>query len=71
MPYMTQVAEGKREQLSLFLNDYYNYNGKGIGYSVLNVVNSFIEANGIKISYEITKKEYEFNLYSFFCTIYF
>ena len=86
MPYITQVAVGKREQLSIFGNDYdtpdgtgvrdyihvvdlalghvaalnqifehcglevYNL-GTGVGYSVLDVVKAFEEANGIKIPY--------------------
>ena len=88
MPYITQVAIGKMEKLSIYGNDYetndgtgvrdyihvvdlakghikslkklstekglriYNL-GTGIGYSVLDLVNSFEKANGIKIPYEI------------------
>ena len=88
MPYITQVAIGKMEKLSIYGNDYetndgtgvrdyihvvdlakghikslkklstekglMTYNlGTGIGYSVLDLVNSFEKANGIKIPYEI------------------
>ena len=86
MPYITQVAVGKREKLHIFGNDYdtpdgtgirdyihvvdlakghlaalqaierecgvevYNL-GTGVGYSVLDVVNTFERINGIKIPY--------------------
>ncbi len=91
MPFITQVAVGKREKLSVFGNDYdtpdgtgvrdyihvvdlakghlkaleysLNHNqveavnlGTGIGYSVLDIVNSFIEATGVDIPYEITPR---------------
>lgn len=91
MPYITQVAAGIRDHLSVFGNDYlthdgtgvrdyihvvdlakghvaaYNYSmehtgceifnlGTGIGYSVLDIVNAFEEANGVKIPYEITAR---------------
>ncbi len=88
MPYITQVAVGKRDYLRVWGNDYdtpdgtgvrdyihvvdladghvkaidklksncglkiYNL-GTGIGYSVLDVVHNFEEANGLKIPYEI------------------
>lgn len=86
MPYITQVAVGKRDKLSVFGSDYdthdrtgvrdyihvvdlakghlkalekvmetngvdaYNL-GTGVGYSVLDVVNSFVKATGQKIPY--------------------
>ncbi len=88
MPYITQVAIGKRDHLSVFGNDYntpdgtcirdyihvvdlalghvkavqkvdgenglFIYNlGTGKGYSVLDVINAFEKAAGIKIKYEI------------------
>lgn len=88
MPYITQVAIGKRDHLSVFGNDYdtpdgtcirdyihvvdlalghvkavqkvdgenglFIYNlGTGKGYSVLDVVNAFEKAAGIKIKYAI------------------
>ncbi len=88
MPYITQVAVGKREKLGVFGNDYdtpdgtgvrdyihvvdlakghvkalkkieekaglkiYNL-GTGVGYSVLDIVKNFQEANGVEIPYEI------------------
>ena len=88
MPYITQVAVGKREELGVFGNDYptpdgtcirdyvhvvdlaighvkalkrieekaglciYNL-GTGKGSSVLDIVNSFIEATGVSIPYSI------------------
>lgn len=88
MPYVTQVAVGKRDHLTVFGNDYdtpdgtgvrdyihvvdlavghvkalnkikenaglkiYNL-GTGVGYSVLDIVKNFEEANGVKIPYEI------------------
>lgn len=91
MPYITQVAAGIRDHLSVFGNDYpthdgtgvrdyihvvdlakghaaaYDYSlnakgcevfnlGTGIGYSVLDIVNAFEEANGVKIPYEIAPR---------------
>ena len=88
MPYITQVAVGKREELGVFGNDYdtpdgtgvrdyihvvdladghvkalkkieenaglciYNL-GTGTGYSVLDIVKNFEEANNLKIPYSI------------------
>jgi UDP-glucose 4-epimerase len=91
MPFITQVAAGKREQLSVFGNDYptpdgtgvrdyihvvdlaighikavdkiqsapgvFTYNlGTGIGYSVLDLVNSFEKNNDLKIPYQLTDR---------------
>lgn len=91
MPYITQVAAGIRDHLSVFGNDYpthdgtgvrdyihvvdlakghvaaYEYStkksgceifnlGTGVGYSVLDIVKAFEEANGVKIAYEITPR---------------
>ncbi|WP_129408518.1 UDP-glucose 4-epimerase GalE [Marinitoga lauensis] len=91
MPYITQVAVGKREKLYVFGNDYDTHDGTGVrdyihvvdlvighikalekimedsgvkiynlgtgvGYSVLDVVKAFEEANGVKIPYEITDR---------------
>lgn len=91
MPYITQVAAGIRDHLSVFGNDYptpdgtgvrdyihvvdlakghvaaLNYSmkhtgtevfnlGTGVGYSVLDLVKAFEEANGVKIPYEITAR---------------
>ncbi|MBM7560136.1 UDP-glucose 4-epimerase GalE [Marinitoga litoralis] len=91
MPYITQVAVGKRERLNVFGNDYNTHDGTGVrdyihvvdlvighikalekimnetgvkvynlgtgvGYSVLDVVKAFEEANGIKIPYEIVDR---------------
>lgn len=88
MPYITQVAVGKRDHLSVFGNDYDTHDGTGVrdyihvvdlaighvkalqkieekaglkiynlgtghGYSVLDIVKNFEEANGVKIPYEI------------------
>lgn len=88
MPYITQVAVGKREELGVFGNDYPTHDGTGVrdyihvvdlarghvaalkaisqksgmsiynmgtglGYSVLDLVNSFIKVNGINIPYKI------------------
>ena len=91
MPYITQVAVGRREKLSVFGNDYdtpdgtgvrdyihvvdlarghvaavkyvlenkgcevFNL-GTGIGYSVLDMVNTFESANGVKVPYQITDR---------------
>ena len=91
MPYITQVAAGIRDHLSVFGDDYpthdgtgvrdyihvvdlakghvaaYNYStshtgceifnlGTGIGYSVLDIVHAFEEANHLKIPYEIAPR---------------
>lgn len=88
MPYITQVAVGRREKLGVFGNDYDTPDGTGVrdyihvvdlalghvkalqkieekaglciynlgtghGYSVLDIVKNFEEANGVKIPYEI------------------
>ena len=88
MPYITQVAVGKRECLGVFGNDYPTHDGTGVrdyihvvdlasahvaalqaierkqglsiynigtghGYSVLDVVKTFIRVNGVDIPYEI------------------
>lgn len=91
MPYITQVAVGKREKLGVFGNDYatpdgtcirdyihvvdlarghvkamdaidnlkgvqiYNL-GTGNGYSVLEVIDNFEKATGVKINYEIQER---------------
>ena len=91
MPYITQVAVGKREKLHVFGNDYATHDGTGVrdylhvvdlarghlralekvqvmtgveaynlgtgvGYSVLDVVRSFVEATGQEIPYVITER---------------
>ena len=91
MPYITQVAVGKRDHLSVYGNDYDTPDGTGVrdyihvcdlaeghaaalpycmshsgaavfnlgtgrGYSVLEIVRAFEEANGIAIPYEITPR---------------
>lgn len=88
MPYITQVAVGKRDHLTIFGNDYDTHDGTGVrdyihvvdlakghvkalkkieekaglkiynlgtgvGYSVLDIVNNFYKATGVKIPYEI------------------
>ena len=88
MPYITQVAVGKRDHLNVFGNDYKTHDGTGVrdyihvvdlarghvkaidyclkikgtdvinlgtgvGYSVLDLVNTFEKVNGIKIPYVI------------------
>ncbi len=91
MPYITQVAVGKREKLSVFGNDYDTHDGTGVrdyihvvdlakghlkalekimktsgvniynlgtgvGYSVLDVVESFKKASEIEIPYVLTDR---------------
>ena len=91
MPYITQVAIGRRDHLSVFGNDYDTHDGTGVrdyihvvdlakghvaavkyvtgnqgcevfnlgtgtGYSVLDMVNAFEEANGVKVPYEIVAR---------------
>lgn len=91
MPYIAQVAIGRRERLSVFGNDYNTPDGTGVrdyihvvdlakghvaairysegktgceainlgtgkGYSVLDIVNAFERANGLKIPYIITER---------------
>ncbi len=91
MPYITQVAIGRRDHLSVFGNDYDTHDGTGVrdyihvvdlakghvaavkyvtgnqgcevfnlgtgtGYSVLDMVHAFEEANGVKVPYEIVAR---------------
>ncbi len=89
MPYICQVAVGKRDHLSVFGNDYPTHDGTGVrdyihvvdlakghvaackrihtgveiynlgtgvGYSVLDMIHAFEEANHIKIPYQITPR---------------
>ena len=91
MPYITQVAVGKREKLSVFGSDYDTVDGTGVrdyihvvdlakghikalekhskinkieaynlgagkGYSVLQLVEAFEKANGVKIPYVISER---------------
>ncbi len=91
MPFVAQVAVGKRKQLSIFGNDYptkdgtgvrdyihvmdlanghicaleqllsgkgiVTYNlGTGVGYSVLDVVNTFERVNNVNVPYEISAR---------------
>ena len=91
MPYITQVAVGRREKLSIFGNDYDTHDGTGVrdyihvvdlskghvaavkyaqnhkgcevfnlgtgtGYSVLDMVKAFEEANGVAVPYEIVDR---------------
>ncbi len=88
MPYITQVAIGRREKLSIFGNDYPTHDGTcvrdyihvmdlakghvaavkfatenkgtevfnlgtGIGYSVMDTVNTFMEVNHVDVPYQI------------------
>lgn len=91
MPYITQVAVGKLDKLSIFGNDYETHDGTGVrdyihvvdlarghisaldytmentgaeavnlgtgeGYSVLDVVNAFQNANGVEILHEFVER---------------
>ena len=91
MPYITQVAVGRRDHLSVFGNDYDTPDGTGVrdyihvvdlakghvaavkyalenkgcevfnlgtgtGYSVLDMVHSFIDVNRVPVPYEITHR---------------
>ncbi|MBR5340043.1 MAG: UDP-glucose 4-epimerase GalE [Lachnospiraceae bacterium] len=91
MPFITQVAVGKRDHLNVFGNDYPTHDGTGVrdyihvvdlavghvaalkkieenaglkvfnlgtgvGYSVLDIVKAFEEANGVRIPYEIVPR---------------
>ncbi len=91
MPYITQVAIGRRDHLSVYGNDYDTHDGTGVrdyihvvdlarghvaavnyvqlhkgcevfnlgtgvGYSVLDMVHAFIEANGVNVPYEIVAR---------------
>ena len=91
MPYITQVAVGRREELSVYGNDYDTPDGTGVrdyihvvdlakghvaavryvlentgcdvfnlgtgtGYSVLDMVHTFCEVNGVKVPYRITDR---------------
>ena len=91
MPYITQVAVGRREFLSVYGNDYDTHDGTGVrdyihvvdlskghvaavgyavshtgcevfnlgtgvGYSVLDMVNTFQSVNGVSVPYKITHR---------------
>ena len=91
MPFITQVAIGRREKLSVFGNDYDTTDGTGVrdyihvvdlakghvaavkytvahpgcevfnlgtgtGYSVLDMVRTFQEVNGVKVPYEVVPR---------------
>ena len=91
MPYITQVAVGRREKLSIFGNDYDTLDGTGVrdyihvvdlakghvaavaytcantgcevfnlgtgrGYSVLEMVHTFMEVNGVDVPYTIADR---------------
>ena len=91
MPYITQVAVGRRPYLSVFGNDYDTHDGTGVrdyihvvdlakghvaaveyvtghsgcevfnlgtgtGYSVLDIVRAFEEANGLELPYKIVER---------------
>ena len=91
MPYITQVAIGRLEHLSVYGNDYDTHDGTGVrdylhvvdlakghvaamkyaaehtgcevfnlgtgtGYSVLDMVSAFKEANGVEVPYQITAR---------------
>ncbi len=91
MPYITQVAVGRREELSVYGNDYDTPDGTGVrdyihvvdlakghvaavryvlentgcdvfnlgtgtGYSVLDMVHTFCQVNGVKVPYRITDR---------------
>ena len=91
LPFITQVAIGRRERLSVYGNDYNTHDGTGVrdyihvvdlakghvaavkyvrenkgcevfnlgtgtGYSVLDMVHAFIEANGVDVPYVITDR---------------
>jgi len=91
MPYITQVAVGKRPELGVFGNDYDTHDGTGVrdyihvvdlarghvcaikmikenaglkiynlgtgnGYSVLDIVNNFEAATGVKVPYSIKER---------------
>ena len=91
MPYITQVAVGRREKLSVYGNDYPTHDGTGVrdyihvvdlakghvaavkfvtenpgcevfnlgtgtGYSVLDMVKAFNEANDLELPYQITDR---------------
>ena len=91
MPFITQVAIGRREKLSVYGNDYPTHDGTGVrdyihvvdlakghvaaveyasanhgcevfnlgtgtGYSVLDMVNTFMEVNDVNVPYEIVAR---------------
>ena len=91
MPYITQVAVGRREKLSVFGNDYDTHDGTGVrdyihvvdlarghvaavkfveenkgcevfnlgtgsGYSVLDMVHTFRDVNGVEVPYQIVDR---------------
>ena len=56
MPFIAQVAVGRREQLSVFGGDYPTPDGTGVGYSVLEMVAAFSRACGRDLPYVIAPR---------------
>ena len=53
MPYIARVAAGKLEKLTVFGNDYPTPDGTGRAVSVLELVNTFEQVNGVKVNHVI------------------
>ena len=53
VPYVAQVAVGKREYVHVYGGDYETPDGTGIGYSVLDVIHAYEKAIGHEIPYKI------------------
>lgn len=56
MPYAIKVATGELPILSIFGDDYDTCDGTGTGYSVLEIVNTFMKVNNISVPYKITDR---------------
>ena len=56
LPYLTQTVIGIRESLAVYGNDYPTPDGTGVGYSVLDVINAFEEANNVKVNHHFAPR---------------
>ena len=56
MPFVAQVAVGRREILNVWGNDYLTPEGTGTGYSVLDMVRAFEKASGRRVPYRIAPR---------------
>lgn len=58
MPFISKVATGELEILSVFGNDYNTIDGTGRGYSVLEMIKAFEIVNGVFVPYRIVGRRH-------------
>ena len=56
VPYVADVAAGRRERLAVFGDDYPTRDGTGRGYTVLEMVRAFAEASGKEVPYVLSPR---------------